>query len=149
MAIEIQKPALDFEPDVAIGIDLPMGSFYGSQFNVNYLTIDQAVANAKNLLLTNHGERPMRPTFGCNLRNQLFENIDEVFTEDIEETIRENFNIWLPYIEISELSVLQSTTNPNQVNITLSIYLRGNEFDTRQIDIPIVGGDSGAVNTNN
>lgn len=149
MAIEIQKPALDFEPDVAIGIDLPMGSFVGSRFTVNYLTIDQAVANAKNLLLTNHGERPMRPTFGCNLRNELFNNVSEVLTEDIEETIQENFARWLPYIEISELSVLQSETNPNQINITLTIYLKGNEFDTRQIDIPIVGGDTGAIGTNN
>lgn len=139
MAVEVKRPALDFETDVAIGIDLPMGSFAGSQFAVNYLTLDQAVANAKNLLLTNHGERPMRPTFGCNLRNQLFDNVSEIFTEDIEETIRDNFAQWLPYIEISELSVLQSTTNPNQVNITLSIYLKGNEFDKRQIDVPVLG----------
>ena len=40
MAIEIKQPALDFENDVAIGIDLPMGSFAGSQFQLNYTTIN-------------------------------------------------------------------------------------------------------------
>ena len=135
MAIEIRKPALDFDKDVAIGIDLPLGSFAGSQFQLNYVTIDQAVANAKNLLLTNHGERPMRPTWGCNLRNVLFNNVTEVFTEDVEELIRENFWVQLPYINIADLKVMQSTTNPNQVNITLSINLIGNAFDTRQIDV--------------
>ena len=135
MAIEIKQPALDFENDVAIGIDLPMGSFAGSQFQLNYTTINQAVANAKNLLLTNHGERPMRPTWGCNLRNVLFENSTDELVEAIEDTIRTNFEVQLPYINIADLMVTRSQTNPNQINITLSINLIGNEFDTRQIDV--------------
>lgn len=135
MAIEIKQPALDFENDVAIGIDLPMGSFAGSQFQLNYTTINQAVANAKNLLLTNHGERPMRPTWGCNLRNVLFENSTDELIEVIEDTIRTNFEVQLPYINIADLVVTRSQTNPNQINITLSINLIGNEFDTRQIDV--------------
>jgi phage baseplate assembly protein W len=135
MAIEIKQPALDFENDVAIGIDLPMGSFAGSQFQLNYTTINQAVANAKNLLLTNHGERPMRPTWGCNLRSVLFENSTDELVEAIEDTIRTNFEVQLPYINIADLMVTRSQTNPNQINITLSINLIGNEFDTRQIDV--------------
>jgi phage baseplate assembly protein W len=139
MAIEIKRPALDFNVDVAIGIDLPMGSFVGSQFTLNYLSLDQAVANAKNLLLTNHGERPMRPLWGCNLRKSLFENIDSEgsFFSTIKDTIRDNFSVQLPYINIAELFVVQPDTNPNQVHITLSISLKGNEFDTRQIDVTI------------
>lgn len=135
MAIEIKQPALDFENDVAIGIDLPMGSFAGSQFQLNYTTINQAVANAKNLLLTNHGERPMRPMWGCNLRGVLFENSTDELVELIEDTIRTNFEVQLPYINIADLVVARSQTNPNQINITLSINLIGNEFDTRQIDV--------------
>lgn len=137
MAIEIKKPALDFEKDTAIGIDLPMGSFAGSQFQLNYTTLDQAVANAKNLLFTNHGERPMRPLWGCNLRRSLFDNSTEEYIEQVESIIRQNFKLQLPYINIVELSVLQSKTNPNQITITLSISLRGNEFDTRQILVTI------------
>ena len=139
MAIEIQRPALDFEPNVAIGIDLPMGSFNGSQFTLNYFSIDQAVANAKNLLLTNHGERPMRPLWGCNLRKSLFENIDngDEFFDTMEEVIRDSFKAQLPYINIAKLSIVQSELNPNQVDITLSINLKGDEFDTRQINVKL------------
>tara|TARA_R110000782_G_scaffold207977_2_gene296468 strand:- start:986 stop:1423 length:438 start_codon:yes stop_codon:yes gene_type:complete len=139
MAIEIKRPALDFQPNVAIGIDLPMGSFNGSQFLLNYLSIDQALANAKNFLLTNHGERPMRPLWGCNLRNSLFQNIDSegAFFSTIEDTIRDGFAVQLPYINIADLSITQSDLNPNQININFSINLKGNEFDTRQIDVII------------
>jgi phage baseplate assembly protein W len=137
MAVEIRQPALDFENDVAIGIDLPMGSYVGSQFRLNYITINQAVANAKNLLLTNHGERPMRPSWGCNLRGVLFENSTDELVEAIDDTIQTNFEVQLPYINIADLQVARSQTNPNQINISLSINLIGNQFDTRQIDVTL------------
>jgi phage baseplate assembly protein W len=131
MAIEIKKPVLDSELNVAIGIDLPTNSKQGSLFELNYLTIDQ------NLLFTNHGERPMLPTFGCNLRNVLFENATEELTTVIEDTIRENFQIWLPYIFINELVVDAPNLSPNRINIKLSISLIGNKFDTRSIQFQL------------
>lgn len=137
MAIEIKKPILDTELNVAIGIDLPTNSKQGSLFQMNYLTLDQAVANAKNLLFTNHGERPMLPNFGCNLRNLLFENATEDLVETIDDTIRENFQIWLPYIFINELVVDTPDLSPNRVNISLSISLMGNKFDTRSIQLQL------------
>ncbi len=137
MAIEIKKPILDTELNVAIGIDLPTNSKQGSLFQMNYLTLDQAVANAKNLLFTNHGERPMLPNFGCNLRNLLFENATEDLIETIDDTIRENFQIWLPYIFINELVVDAPDLSPNRVNISLSISLVGNKFDTRSIQLQL------------
>ncbi len=137
MAIVIRRPALDFLKDIPIGIDLPMTSYQGSSFALNYTTLDQAVANAKNLLLTNHGERPMRPLFGCNLRGVLFENLgaDNLLIDTIRQVILDNFQVQLPYINVSEINVLQSETNPNQIKIQLSISLVGNQFDTRQIDV--------------
>jgi phage baseplate assembly protein W len=137
MAIEIKKPILDSELNVAIGVDLPTSSKQGSLFQLNYLTIDQMVANAKNLLLTNHGERPMLPNFGCNLRGVLFENATEELVEVIEDTIRENFQIWLPYIFINELVVDAPELSPNRINIKMSISLVGNQFDTRSIQLEL------------
>ena len=137
MAVEIRRPVLDTLVDVAIGLDLPTNSTYGSLFQLNYLTIDQAVANAKNLLYTNHGERPMLPTFGCNLRRILFENTtQEVFLE-LEDSIRDNFQIWLPYIFINELNIDAPDLLPNQVNINMSISLAGNNLDTRSIQLQL------------
>lgn len=139
MAIEINKPALDFEVDTAIGLAIPIGSYAGSTFTSTYTSLDAAIANARNLLLTNHGERPMRPFFGCNIRGVLFDNATDDFITAMEDQIRESFKVQLPYINISELQVGRSQANPNQVGIQMSINLIGNEFDTRQINVTVTG----------
>ncbi len=136
MAIEIKIHPLDFEPDVAIGIGLPMIKT-GAAFNQTYTTLDQAVANAKNLLLTNKGERVMQPEFGCDLRSLLFEVVTLEVAENAETTIRRSFNYWLPYIFINELLV-SPDPDQNRLYITMKISLEGNKFDTRSIQLEII-----------
>jgi len=137
MAIPVQRPIIDNQSNIAIGLDLPTNSNQGSLFKMNYLTIDQALANAKNLIYTNHGERPMHPYFGCNLRAQLFENATEDLIDNIGNTIEENFKIWLPYIFINELLVEESELYSNRVNIRLVISLQNNQIDTRSIVLEV------------
>lgn len=136
MAIEIRINPIDFEPDIAIGIDLPMVAG-GAAFKQTYTTIDQAVANAKNLLLTNRGERIMQPDFGCDLSNTLFENITLDITANMQDNIKSSFNYWLPYIFINELSVTPDEDR-NTIYLSLKISLEGNKFDTRSIQLEIL-----------
>jgi phage baseplate assembly protein W len=136
MAIEIRINPIDFDVDVAIGIDMPMIAS-GAAFKQTYTTLDQAVANAKNLLLTNRGERIMQPDFGCNISNTLFENITETITVELEQNIKSSFNYWLPYIFINELSVT-SNQDENRIFINLKMSLEGNKFDTRSIQLEVL-----------
>lgn len=136
MATPIKIHPLDFESNVAIGIDLPMITDGGGVFSLNYLTIDQAVANAKNLLLTNEGERVMQPEFGCNLRKTLFENLTDETLEVLDERIRATFGYWLPYIFIKEL-ILTPDEDYYKLFVKLTIGLEGNRFDTRSIEVEI------------
>jgi phage baseplate assembly protein W len=136
MAIEIKINPIDFEPDIAVGIDLPLVSDTQGVFKLNYTTLDQALANAKNLLLTNKGERVMQPEFGCNLQRILFENLTEELTLDVETLIRAEFEYWLPYIFINELQVTPYEDN-NRMQINLTISLEGNKFDTRSVQLEI------------
>lgn len=137
MAIQIRIHPLDFQPDVAIGLDLPIMQSSGAGFKLNYTTLDQAVANAKNLLLTNKGERIMQPDFGCDLRNTVFENITDSLTLTIESVIKASFDYWLPYIFINDIQVIQYQ-DQNQITINLTISLEGNKFDTRSIQLDII-----------
>mgnify|MGYP006299846059 CR=1 FL=1 len=57
--------------------------------------------------------------------------------DTVDDTIRENFQIWLPYIFINELVVNAPDLLPNRVNISLSISLMGNKFDTRSIQLQL------------
>ena len=128
---------LDVAKNKGIGVDLPIFGSVGSGIKLNYTTIDQAAANAKNLLLTNNGERIMQPNLGCNLYRSLFENETDSMADNIKSTIITQFDYWLPYIFINKLTV-NDDIDANRVNVTLSISLVGNEVDTRSIQLEII-----------
>lgn len=136
MAQEIRVDPIDLELDTAIGIDLPMIGSDGSTLAQTYLTIDAALANAKNLLFTNKGERIMHPDLGCDLRKSIFEFNDGILTTNIDTKIRSQFEFWLPYIFINELTITPSQ-DENSVFVKLVISLRGDEFNTRSISLQI------------
>lgn len=137
MAIEIYVDPLDLEFDTAIGIDLPMNSARGSGFKLNYFSMDQAVANSKNLLLTDKGERPMLPEFGCDLKKSLFENITSDLLARMQSQITSAFAYWLPYIFITNLTITPNEDR-NAVRIELTISLDINKFDTRSITVVVL-----------
>jgi len=127
---------LDVAKNKGIGVDLPIFGSVGSGIKLNYTTIDQAAANAKNLLLTNNGERIMQPNLGCNLYRSLFENETDSMADNIKSTIITQFDYWLPYIFINSLDVL---TDPdyNTVTVNIKISLKNNTFDTRSIELEV------------
>ena len=136
MPTDVRLSGLDVVTDKGIGIDFPIFGSVGSQFAVTYTTIDQAAANAKNLLLTNHGERVMQPTFGCNLHKTMFENQTDQLVDLVITTITSQMEYWLPYIFINDLQVTHSP-DYNTMNINIKISLKNNTFDTRSIDLQI------------
>ena len=58
------------EGENAIGLTLPFNTENGSMFGLNFLSIDQAISNVKNLILTRKGERINHPEFGTDLQTQ-------------------------------------------------------------------------------
>ena len=96
---------IDLEPDVAVGIMLPMTDNNGSLFKLSYTTQEQAISNLKNLLLTSMGERPMQPMFGTNIQKSLFEQLTTTLLNRIEQTIKRAIEYWLPYIILEDLEV--------------------------------------------
>jgi phage baseplate assembly protein W len=128
---------IDFELSTALGIDLPTNGPAGATFKLNYLSIDQAFANAKNLLFTNKGERVMQPNFGCDLQNMVFEQVNEDIIELVESNIKTAFSYWLPYIYINKLEV-EPYEDKNRINILFIMSLQGNKIDTRSIQFDVL-----------
>ena len=122
--------------NIPIGVDLPMNPFRGSNFKMNYTSLDQAKANLVNLLLTNKGERVMQPTFGCDLKKAVFDNMTDDLEESIKTVIADAITTWLPYIFINSLSI-NFNYNNYQLDIQLTISLLNNKLDTRSVQLEI------------
>ena len=122
----------DLNPDVRIGLKLPFTRGRSGLFPQSETTLEQAGSNIKNLLLTAKGERVMQPDFGSRLRELLFEQHTEDLSERIREEIEEAMSIWLPYIDIAKVDIIEDETNPNQTKVDLDFSLNydPNRFDS-------------------
>ena len=119
---------IDFDKNVAVGVQLPFGKPNGL-FSQSYTTEEQAVSNLKNLLLTRKGERPFQPLFGSDVYSQLFENIDLNLNERISETLSEDIKFWLPYIVIDNIGI---ETNPDRNFVRIELRFRVTEQGANQ-----------------
>jgi len=113
----------DLNPDVHIGLKLPLGYSDTGYFKQTKTTLQQAKYNIINLLHTIPGERLGQPTFGSSLHKMLFEPMNEEFGDRIEDEIRDSLSTWLPYINIKNINIDFPDTNINQVNISLTFGL--------------------------
>ena len=118
---------LDLDPDVTIGLSLPMkhddvkGFFPGTS-----TTLSQTGSNIRNLLLTNKGERVGQPTFGADIMKVLFEQMSDELVNQVESNISEAMAEWLPHVTVSKLNVEPDEVEINQLNIELEFSLTMN-----------------------
>ena len=115
---------LDLDPDVIIGLSLPLkyddvkGFFPGTT-----TTLRQTGSNIRNLLLTNKGERVGHPDFGCGLLKVLFEPLSDDLINDVETNISEAMAEWLPHVTINKLNIEPDEVEVNQLNIDFEFSL--------------------------
>ena len=113
---------LDLQGNIAIGVSLPFNGPSGP-FNSTYSTKDQIKSNLINLLLTNKGERIMNPEFGCDLSTVLFEGITEDTSSLIKNLIRNNINLFIPEIVLTD-TIIDSSPDIYKISITVKYRLR-------------------------
>lgn len=113
----------DLNPDVFIGLKLPMGYSDTGFFKQTKTTLQQAKHNIINLLKTIPGERLGQPAFGSQLHSILFEPMNEDFGDMLEDSIRSSLEKWLPYINIKNIEITMPDYNINRVNITIDFGL--------------------------
>ena len=118
---------LDLDPDVIIGLKLPLKHDDNKGFFPGHLTtIAQTSSNIKNLLLTRKGERVGQPEFGCDLLKVLFEPMSGILINQVEESIGEAIAVWLPHVTINKLLVEPDDSELNQLNVELEFSLAMN-----------------------
>ena len=85
------------------------------------------IQDIEQLLLTVPGERVNRPDFGCNLRNQIWENIDDAATEGAA-SIEEALDRYEPRITLLNVDF---EVNRNTDLITYNIQFNINANNTQ------------------
>ena len=94
--------------------------------DINTHKAEYAVINSvKNLILTNHFERPFQPEVGSNIRRLLFENVDVILAAQIEREIEETINNFEPRVEISSTTAIPSP-DENGYKIRLEFFVINN-----------------------
>ena len=113
----------DLNPDVFIGLQLPLGYSNTGFFKQTKTTFEQAKYNIVNLFRTIPGERLGQPTFGSVLHEIIFEPMNEDFTDILQEAIERSLETWLPYINIKNIDIAVPDYNINRVNISIDFGL--------------------------
>lgn len=71
------------------------------------------------ILMTSPGERVGQPFFGVGLKRQLFDLVDDITLQNLEEIIREQVEIYEPRVTLNQVNI-STNQEENRVNIQLS-----------------------------
>ena len=87
--------------------------------NVGEIAIINSI---KNLVLTNHYEKPFNPNFGSNLRRLLFENTDGITASLIEREISQVIFNYEPRAKVRRVYVAPNTEETG-FNVELEFFI--------------------------
>jgi phage baseplate assembly protein W len=91
--------------------------------DINRTTGDMAVINSiKNLVLTNHYERPFQPEVGSNVRRLLFENLDNLTASSIEKEIEQVIKNFEPRARITKVNAIADFEN-NGFKVSMEFFV--------------------------
>ena len=103
-------------------IDINMASHPDTNDLVLKYDINAIKRSLKNLLQTNHYERPFKPSLGLNLRGMLFE-LDGAHTTVLKGEIIELINAFEPRCNVRNLTL---TSIGNTLNVMLHVTIMNN-----------------------
>lgn len=91
------------------------------------------IRSIRNLLLTNHYEKPFNPDLGSNLNALLFEPISYLSASQIKTTIETTINNYEPRALLRGVQV-EPLPEKNAYNVTITFFIE-NETQATQLSI--------------
>ena len=84
---------------------------------------DQAVVRSmRNLIMTNHFERPFHPEIGSNVRKMLFEPISPLTANFLQREIEDTIKNYEPRVKLQQVLV-QTQPDANYYSAIISFYI--------------------------
>ena len=94
--------------------------------DINVHKAEFAIINSvKNLILTNHFERPFQPEVGSNIRRLLFENVDVILAAQLEREIEETVNNFEPRVQVSSI-IATPALDENGYKVIMEFFVINN-----------------------
>ena len=94
--------------------------------DINVYKAEYAVINSvKNLILTNHFERPFQPEIGSNIRRLLFEPVDVILAAQLEREIEETVNNFEPRVQVSSI-IATPAVDENGYKVIMEFFVINN-----------------------
>jgi phage baseplate assembly protein W len=87
------------------------------------------IRSVRNLLLTNHYERPFNPDLGSNINALLFEPISPVTSSSLESEIQSVIQSYEPRAELKSVVVI-ANPDQNAYEVTLEFYIQNATLPT-------------------
>ncbi|MEU2834783.1 GPW/gp25 family protein [Streptomyces lavendulae] len=84
--------------------------------------VEQAI---RLILGTEPGERPMRPEFGCAIRDRVFGSFDASTSGAIAHEVRRALERWEPRIVVDDVHVAQAAEHQEVLEISVGYRLAG------------------------
>ena len=81
------------------------------------------------------GERPMRPEFGCDVHDLVFETVDAAMVGRLETAIREALDRWEPRVTVERIDVDLDRAADGRLDVTIGYVVRATN-DRRNLVYP-------------
>ena len=107
--------------------------FYDNTFFLIKEEKDLISESIRRILMTGKGERVGRPFFGVGLKRRLFDQMDELTTENIEQDISNQIQTYEPRVNLTYNKVNVDYDN-QQININLRFKIKS-ELEENELNI--------------
>ena len=110
----------DRDEAVSLGLKLPMTFDNGYDASTK-TTLEAVKQNVLNLCSTELGERVMQPNLGVSIKKYLFEPFSEDLIIQVQDTMVESINFWLPFVQLNDIIVKMSDNDSDVGRSTMEI----------------------------
>ena len=120
---KIKNPYInDGDENVSLGLKLPI-TLDNGQDGLTKTTLEAVKQNVLNLCSTELGERVMQPNLGVSIKKYLFEPFSEDLVVQVQDTIVESMNMWMPFVQLNNIKVKMSDDDSDVGRSTMGISI--------------------------
>ena len=85
------------------------------------------------ILGTAKGERVMRPEFGCDIHDHVFDSMDGATLTLVESSVEEALIEWEPRIDVVDVTAERDSENPNKLLIDIAYRIRSTNAESNMV----------------